>query len=378
MDLEAETNVLIGINGSGKTNLFRLFQMVEYAFSGAGLAKFILERSGGLDNILYHGDRDSDKIRIELMLDHQKVNNYGFVFGEDLIYEIELAKVNSTQNYTVTERFSTISGFEYLSFKNGKGKLTEISESGKATSIGYDNFDSQELALAKVNDSDRYWPITTLSNAFKEIIVYRYFDTTENSGLRKPVLATSGKKLSSDGSNLIQIINTLKINYKSDHRKILNALKEVNPNFDGIDLNLVGTQIELMLEEKGLNKSVHVSNLSDGTLRFLCLLSIFCNPQRGGFICIDEPEVGLHPDMLLLIADLAKAAGEESTILLSTHSELLLNHFDLNQIRVFERTEDGGTEVKSFDKGAFSEWFDQYSLGQLWRNGSIGGVRYGS
>jgi len=155
-------------------------------------------------------------------------------------------------------------------------------------------------------------------------------------------------------------------------------LNEVNPNFSGFDFNFIGGNIELMLEETGLDSSIHVSSISDGTLRYLCLLSILYNPERGSFICIDEPEVGLHPDMILAIANAIKDASEKSTLVISTHSENLLNYFDIENVKVFEKDEDNATLVISYTKEDFSDWYEEFSLGQMWKQGDLGGVRYGS
>jgi predicted ATPase len=155
-------------------------------------------------------------------------------------------------------------------------------------------------------------------------------------------------------------------------------LNEVNPNFSGFDFNFLGGNIELMLEENNLNSAVHVSNISDGTLRYLCLLSILYNPERGNIICIDEPEVGLHPDMILNIANAIKEAAENSTIIISTHSDNLLNYFDVEDIRVFEKDENNSTKVVSYTMSQFADWYEDFSLGQMWKQGDLGGVRYGS
>jgi predicted ATPase len=133
-----------------------------------------------------------------------------------------------------------------------------------------------------------------------------------------------------------------------------------------------------MLEEKGLNSSVHVSNISDGTLRYLCLLSILFNPDRGRLVCIDEPEVGLHPDMIVNIANAIKEASEESTLIVSTHSDNLLNYFEVENLKVFEKNEFNSSEINSYTSAQFAEWYEEFSIGQMWKQGDFGGVRYGN
>lgn len=186
----------------------------------------------------------------------------------------------------------------------------------------------------------------------------------------------SEKKLFSDGSNLPQILNTLKINYIKNFKVIRKKLNEVNENFNDINFNFIGGNIELMLEEKGLNKSIHVTNLSDGTLHYLCLLSIFLNPERGSLICIDEPELGLHPDMILNIANAIKEVSEETQFVIATHSENILNAFDLENILVFEKDRNNESIVNQFTEKDFEEWYEEFTTGQMWRQGDLGGNRW--
>jgi predicted ATPase len=324
-----------------------------------------------------------NKISIEYTIDGSSITagKYGFKFTEDVIYTITLIKSPSYQNYYIVEKLESKRGYLYLDFKNGEGVLNEKVEEGqkpKQSLIKYTDFDPQELVLKEVSDTDRYNAITTIKKAIRDIFVYDYFDTTPKSNIRKPMLPTSEKRLFPDGTNLPQILNTIKINYKANYKKIADMLNEVNPNFSGFDFNFIGGNIELMLEEKGLNSSVHVSNISDGTLRYLCLLSILFNPDRGRLVCIDEPEVGLHPDMIVNIANAIKEASEESTLIVSTHSDNLLNYFEVENLKVFEKNEFNSSEINSYTSAQFAEWYEEFSIGQMWKQGDFGGVRYGN
>jgi predicted ATPase len=384
--LHPNTNILIGINGSGKSNFLKAIRLLKEGVDGIGLKRYILDSLGGFDNIFFKGNTNgnaTNKISIEYTLDGNAIaqGKYGFKFTEDVIYTITLIKSPSFQNYYTIENLRSERGYVYLDFKNGEGHLNEKVEEGlkpKDSLIRYTDFDPQELVIKEVSDTDRYNTITTVKKAIRDIFVYEYFDTTPKSNIRRPVLPTSEKRLLPDGTNLPQILNTIKINHKTNYKKIADMLNEVNPNFSGFDFNFIGGNIELMLEEKGLNSSVHVSSISDGTLRYLCLLSILFNPDRGRLICIDEPEVGLHPDMLINIANAIKEASNESTLIVSTHSENLLNYFEVENLKVFEKNQYNSTEINSYSSGQFSDWYDDFSIGQMWKQGDFGGVRYGS
>ena len=179
-----------------------------------------------------------------------------------------------------------------------------------------------------------------------------------------------------DGSNLPQVLNSIKVNDKNSYARIKEALVAVNPNFRGFDFNFLGTSIELLLDEIGLNRAVHVTHISDGTLRYLCLLAIIFNPRCGRLVCIDEPEVGLHPDMLgELMAAIIKNEGGTQFII-STHSNLILNQLPVSDVIVFEKDDKNSTVVNDFRDKEFEEWASQYNTGTLWRNGDLGGNRY--
>lgn len=188
---------------------------------------------------------------------------------------------------------------------------------------------------------------------------------------------TSEKRLLPDGSNLPQILNTLNINFKQSFKQILTKLNDVNEQYSDIDFNFIGGNIELMLEEKKLGTAIHVTNISDGTLRFLCLLSILYNPEKGKLICIDEPEIGLHPDMILTIAEAVQESSSTSQLVIATHSENILNPFKLKHIRVFEKNEKNETIVNSYSERDFEGWYEEYvPVGRRWRQGDLGGNRW--
>ena len=185
------------------------------------------------------------------------------------------------------------------------------------------------------------------------------------------------KKLHPEGSNLPQILNMIKISHKDQYRAIQSKLQDVNELFVGFDFNFLGSGVfELMLDESKLNSSVHISHISDGTLRFLCLLSILYNPNRGKLVCIDEPEVGLHPDMIYNIASSIFEKSEETTFLIATHSENILNSFNLENVRVFEKDDDNTSKVKIFNEDDFQGWYESFNPGEMWRAGDIGGKRW--
>jgi len=380
--IDKHLNILVGINGAGKSNFLKALRLLKEGVAGVGLKKYVIDILGGFDNIYFKSnDKNLDYIEIEYTFDSEIIREFGFRFVDDIIYSIELHKSPSIGNYYVKEFIKNKKGFIYLDFENGTGVLNELEDSEslskKTKLVRYNDFvDSTELALSKVYDTDRYFALSTIRKAISDIMVYDYFDTTPKSSIRKPMLPTSEKRLLPDGTNLPQILNTIKINHKASYSKIATMLNEVNPKFKGFDFNFIGGNIELMLEEDYINSSIHVTSISDGTLRYLCLLSILFNPERGRIICIDEPEVGLHPDMISNIGNAIMEASEKSSIIISTHSDNLLNSFEIENIRVFEKDEHNSSKVFVYNKNDFNGWYKEFTLGKMWRQGDLGGNRW--
>lgn len=381
ISLNSNQNILIGINGSGKTNLLKAVKLLQNAISGEGLKKLIYEQWGGFDAIKFHDQYDNAPIRITFQFDHEIIKKYGFRFTEDIFYSLTINRTAHTSNYNISERvYLKRIGKEdwiYLQFDKGNGVIFEKEEGlEKPKLIRYNDLDSQESMLGKIYDPDRYFALSTIKNALSEIRVYDYFDTSSTSRIRKPVLPTSENRLFPDGSNLPQVLHTIRIDNKIYFKRIKELLSSVNEKYDGFDFHMVGPNMELMLEESDLNKSIHVTHVSDGTLRFLCLLSIFFNKNRGNVICIDEPEVGLHPDMISTICDSIKETSLDTQYLIATHSEHVLSSFELGNVRVFEKNKNNSTNVKEFGSKDFENWYDSFNPGKMWRQGDLGGNRW--
>ena len=262
-----------------------------------------------------------------------------------------------------------------MQIDNGGGFVKE-GRGGEQQLVNYELDNPSESILSQLVDKDRYYQIYTLREAIKDIAIYSYFNTTSSSPIRKPVLPGFTNRLAKDGSNLPQVLNAIKVTDKQSYAKISDALTAVNPNFRGFDFNFLGTSIELLLDEVGLNRAIHVTHISDGTLRYLCLLAIVFNPRRGRLVCIDEPEVGLHPDMLSELMQAIIESSRTTQFVISTHSSLLLNQLSLSDVIVFEKNDHNSSEVKDFRAKEYVDWAKQYSTGTLWRNGDLGGNRY--
>jgi predicted ATPase len=399
--LQPDVNILVGINGSGKSNFFKAVRLIKEGVAGKGLWEHIFQDHGTIENILFKGENVSS-IQLEYIFSKDALNESqgelgkikhgnlviikkGIKFSNDIVYKIIINKSSTSQNYYIEEKISTNKGFVYLKFDNGVGKIREtfltndsVSKEKKVShNIDFSNFNPKELALRQISDPSRYAVLDIIKRAISKIDIYTHFDTSPNSPIRNAVADTIERKLNEGGNNLPQILQSLKHNYQSAFKKITDELSEVNQNFLNIDFKIYGDKMALMLGEKSQNSFINASGISDGTLRYLCLLAILYNPEKGKLICIDEPELGLHPDMLRALSKAIKVASEQSTIIFATHSVGLLNYFQIENLQIFEKNETNATEVATFNQEQFEGWYDNFSVGKMWISGDFGGVRYG-
>ena len=186
------TNILIGINGSGKSNFLKALKLLKEGVAGIGLKKLVLDYFGGFDNAFFKGTNKIDdfkSISFQYKFDGQKISQdgNGFNFTDDIIYQINIIKSASLSNYYIQEKITNEKGFVYLDFSNGIGHLTEkvLEKSNKTNLVRYADFDPQELAMKEISDTDRYYALTTIKKAIKDIVVYDYFDTTPKCLIRK-------------------------------------------------------------------------------------------------------------------------------------------------------------------------------------------------
>lgn len=211
----------------------------------------------------------------------------------------------------------------------------------------------------------------------RSVAIYTDLLTNRKSEIRKPQLPDAPNDfLEEDGSNLALVLNDLE--HRGDSKdKIVENLRKFNPKIKDYSIRILGGTVQLFIREEGLEKPISAMRLSDGTLRFLCLLAVLCHPEPPPLICIEEPETGLHPDILPTIAELMKDAAQRTQLIVTTHSDILVSAFsDLPEaVLVCEKDADG-THFKRLEAEKLKTWLDEYTLGEAWLRGAIGGTRW--
>ncbi|MBN8733325.1 MAG: AAA family ATPase [Acidobacteria bacterium] len=367
--------VLIGPNGSGKSNFIEALALVRAtpirSRHSANNVDAVIRRGGGSQEWIWKG-RDAGIASLSLRLAPSWM---GLNIHHRLSYELATHYLR-----LVTEEIDAIDLWQRypsrrLEYKNnGAGppilRANESSEWKEMSGIN-----REDSILAQVRDADTYTVFTAMEDTYQSIRIYRDWAFGRSSILRAPQPADiRNNELEEDFSNLGLFLSRLGKNPKAK-AKLLSALKDL---YDGIlDYQVVveGGTVQVFFTEGEF--SIPATRLSDGTLRYLCLLAILCDPEPPPLICIEEPELGLHPDILPKLADLLVEASERTQLIVTTHSDVLVDAMtERPECVVVCEKHEGSTVMKRLNRDDLSQWLEKYRLGQLWLSGQIGGTRW--
>jgi predicted ATPase len=343
-------NVLIGQNASGKSNFIDIFKLLRSLPQDKGLVKFI-SKNGGISEWIWKGNRHDTFAEIEI-----------YVFYDNK-YEIVNYKIKFRE---LEQRL------QILQEEIGRKDLDKFfSRESESLFIEDSMITSDKIDV--IDFIDTYYPIKVIVN---ETASFTDLQTNRNSGIRRPQPTDSPNQfLEEDGSNLALVLNDLE--HRGDAKdKIVSYLKKFNPRIKDYSIRILGGTVQLFVREEGLEKPISAMRLSDGTLRYLCLLAILCHPEPPPLICLEEPEVGLHPDILPTIAELLIDASSRTQLIVTTHSDILVSALsDVPEAVLVCEADEDGTHFKRLDKENLKEWLDEYELGEVWLRGGIGGTR---
>lgn len=370
-------NILIGPNGCGKSNLIDAFALLRSApgTTPRTLVEVVLEGGGRVSDWLYRGvgaDAAAASAAIEVVLEVPSGST------QRLRYRLEFAEL--AQRFVLAderiEDESPMAGESEPCFyyRYNRGRPVLNARDGERNLRGED-VDWELSILAQRRDPHQYPELTHLGWVLGHIHLYRDWRFGRNTPLRWPQsVALPNHRLESDGSNLALVLNRLASN-PGAKRQLLEALRELYDGIDDYHVEIEGGTVQLVLFEAG--RRVPATRLSDGTLRYLCLLAVLCHPDPGAVVCIEEPELGLHPDVLPTVAALIQRASERTQLIVTTHSDVLVDAMSEQpeSVLVAEKTGEG-TCLRRLDGATLQPWLEKYRLGQLWTRGDIGGTRW--
>ena len=393
IELNPDVNILVGINGSGKSNLLKAIRLLYDGVVGHGFEKTFLKEWGGFDNVAHFGRKDFKFIKLNFEFDKEAISKLFKpkkpLFDTNIEYEISIEKIGKL-TYRLHEFIADVDyqryedsdeEYEHIYLSSGSEAVMIYGKDGSQVTLSPENkflnFNSSELVLRQVSDPDSYPRLFLFKKALEKLSVYEYFDTTLRSPIRQANNFDTEGKLLYNGQNLTSVLQRMKNHHAFAYEELEGCIQKINPHFKDISFDFLGPKVFLVLREKGLSKAITAEYISDGTLRYLLLLSILLNPERGNIVCIDEPEIGLHPDMTNTIAEAIKKAGQDGTqLFIATHSPLLLNSFSIDEVLVFEKDENNQTRVNILEEEDLDEADGSSLIGQLWLKGKIGGKRW--
>jgi predicted ATPase len=353
-------NVLIGANASGKSNLIEAIGLLQAA--PVDLSTGIL-RLGGVHVVCSLAVASPVAAIACGGINNDEALQYRLEFSEEARGFVILNERLSGRTY------SAKNGSDVIYFDRVAGQV-RLGEEPGSVSVSQSVF---ELYKSPADTT----PITLTGHKFESIRIYREFRTTGDSQARLGTSTSMRKEsLHDGGGNLAAVL--LDMNFRSLHEQVLAYLGRFCDRFKDVKINLDGPVIKTYIEESGLLEPLTAWRLSDGTLKFLCLLAVLLDPNPAPLICIEEPEVGLHPEAIQIVADALVEASERTQLIVTTHSEALIDALSERpeDVLVTERDFDNSTQFRRLDKQQLSLWLEKYSLGRLWRMGEIGGTRW--
>lgn len=364
-------NILVGPNGSGKSNFIEAIGLLRSAakqlaspMRGAG--------GGGVNEWLWKGQPNGTGV-IDAVIGQQKGPQplrhwieFGAVAQRFELVDERIENANADPGFD--------SPFFYYRFQNGNPVLS-VRDSDSKRQLERQELATDESILTQRRDPDQYPEMAYLADAYEQVRLYREWSFGRTSIFRAPQAADlPSDRLQEDFSNLGLFLNRLR-GIPKVKKQIIAELNNLYSGLDDFDVRVQGGTVEVFLTEG--DYVIPASRLSDGTLRFLCLLAILCDPTPPPLICIEEPELGMHPDMLPRIADLLVEASQRTQLVVSTHSDILVDAMTERPevVVVFEKRE-GRTVAERLDSDELQVWLKDFRLGQLWTDGQIGGVRW--
>jgi predicted ATPase len=337
MDLKlSPINILIGSNGVGKSNFISFFKLVNNIYEQR-LQQYSLK--SGVDNLLHYGRKNTNEIKGYLNFGN---NAYAF-------------------NLLPTDEGAFFIGREDSILNN----QTQFNKTF------YDENVKESRIKEKYRIRDNY-----LSEHLESYKIYHFHDTSSSAPLRSFADISNNRMLKEEGENLPAFLYYLQEKHPKHFKIIEMVVQSVFPFFDRFDLApffLDENKIELeWYEKEHPEHPFFARHLSDGTLRFIALSTLFLQPNLPKTIIIDEPELGLHPFAISKLAGMIKKASVDSQVIIATQSVNLVNEFSADDIIVANR-EDNQTVFKRQLEESLKSWLDNYSIGELWEKNVIGG-----
>jgi predicted ATPase len=362
-------NVLIGPNGSGKSNLLEILALFRAAPSRLATP---FKEAGGIGEWLGKGLPAGDiEARIDAFVSFPAGDHplwHTLFFGENggrfEVFDEWIESWDEAAGKPVLPYF--------YRFRRGRPILNGLEL--RERHLQRENVSPEESILSQVRDPERYSALSWLQQQYEAIRLYRNWSFGPAMNLRRAQSTHArGDFLSEGGDNLALVLSKFRSQTKAE---LLESLQKLYEGIQDFHITVEGGNVLLFLEEAG-GREIPATRLSDGTLRYLCLLAILLHPEPPPLLAIEEPELGLHPDVIPHIAELLVRASERTQIVATTHSRMLVDALSDHpaSVVICEKV-NGESQMTRLDATALRVWLENYSLGDLWSMGELGGNRW--
>lgn len=345
--------VLIGGNGSGKSNLIHFFEMLSWMLRSRKLGEFI-QRHGGADDQLHGGNRLTPRMEAEIRIrTPQGRNDYRCVLTH--AHPDRLIFVEEAFRFSATD-FLGDANWQHLESGGQEARIVEAAQSANPP--------------RGVNPTTARVIVSLL----RDCSVYQFHDTSDNSNFKKRWEAEDNNYLRTHGGNLAAVLLRLEREDVQRFDLICHHIKRILPLFDGFCIEENYGKVLLRWKAKGMEKTFGAHLTSDGSLRFFALVTLLNLPPEmlPDVLLLDEPELGLHPAAITLVGGMIKSLATERQVIVATQSPLLVDSFGLKEILVLE-LRNGRTEVRRLDADKYGDWLEDYTTGELWQKNLLGG-----
>lgn len=376
-----DLNILIGPNASGKSNVLRAMEMLSVAARG-GLGKLV-QQEGGMEPLLWDGQVDQLKMRIKTTPAEPSRDSA----RDALTYELVLSRLGRTSDYRI--EFEQLANYYRVEQRSVQQPFKLIERVGSRGVLFDENEHSLVAPEASIPDDETMLSLVSgpftqnrhLTTYQKELAnwkIYQGFQTHREAPIRSPQVTRAETQVSSDGQNLVSVLHSLYTSCRDFKNEINTAMKAAfGDDFEELVFPPAADQrIQLRIRWKSLKREQSAADLSDGTWRFLFLLAVLANPAPPPLIAIDEPETGLHPSMLPIVAEYAQDASNRCQVILTTHSPELIDAFgEMEPTTTVVEREDGETKLRVISGEELRYWLKEYTLGDLFRSKELEAMR---
>ena len=344
--------VLIGANGSGKSNFIRFFEMLSWMLRSRRLGEFVAIH-GGADDQLFGGNRTTPRMEAEISLRTKAGrNDYKFALSyaqpDRLIFTEEGFRFSRTT-------FETDAEWQNLDSVHDEAKIVDAAQA--------DAYPRANRETARV-----------IVHLLRNIAAYQFHDTSDGSNFQKKWDVTENRQLRGDGGNLAAVLYRLEQEDVRAYEDICRKIRRVLPGFDRFIIEEDYGKVMLRWKATWTKKNFGAHLTSDGSLRAFALITLLSLPSEmlPDVILLDEPELGLHTSAVGLLGGMIASRAHEKQIIVATQSPQLVDSFDIDRIFVMDLKE-GRTCCQKLDPDAYAHWLEDYSTGELWQKNVLGG-----